>query len=134
MIMPGRQTKIDEGSVIGARPIRYDAAWCKTLFSQQLSHQSLRCAGVSSLLNQEVQNLTLIIDGAPEPVVFAAHNNHHLVQVSAIIRARSRSTQVCGNTVSELQEPAPNCLVGDFQPTLSEQFFDVPERQREPCV
>ena len=129
--MPGRQTKTDEGSLIGAQLIRHDTARRETLFLEQLLHQFPGDAGVAALLDQEIQNFSLIIDSAPQPIAYTAHNNHHFVQVSAIIGAGSRSTQVCGNTVSELQEPSPDGLVGDFQPTLGERFFDVPEGEGE---
>lgn len=70
--MPGRQAKIYEGSLIGAQPVGHDAAGCETLFPEQLSHQPLRCVGVASLLRQEVQNLSLIVNSAPKPVALIA--------------------------------------------------------------
>jgi hypothetical protein len=38
---------------------------------QQLAHQALGCLGVATTLNQNVEDETILIDSAPEPVLTA---------------------------------------------------------------
>ena len=48
----------------------HDAGWGARRFQKPL-HEPLRRAGVSSTLDQDVENDAVLIDGAPEPVRFA---------------------------------------------------------------
>ena len=59
------QPEGSNGDVIGPEFIGCDPGWCCALFLQQFSHQTQRCPGVPLRLNQEIQNLAFIVDGAP---------------------------------------------------------------------
>ena len=39
-----------------------------------------------------------------------------------------------GEQRPELQHPSPNCLIGDVQPALGEQIFDIAEAEGEAKV
>jgi hypothetical protein len=56
---------------IGTEVVRdHDARRCDGGF-QELPHELLRSAAVSSTLDQDIQNEAILIDGAPKPVLLA---------------------------------------------------------------
>jgi hypothetical protein len=46
---------------------------------QQLAHQTLGCLGIATTLHQNVEDETILINGAPEPVLLAADRDHRLI-------------------------------------------------------
>ena len=56
---------------VGAELVRaHDARRCDGGFQKPV-HEPLRRAGVSSTLDQDVENEAILIDGAPKPVLLA---------------------------------------------------------------
>jgi hypothetical protein len=62
----------------------------EALFPEQLAHQPECRALVAAAVNQHVENLALVIDGAPQVHPFAGNPDHHLVEVPALGRGRDR--------------------------------------------
>jgi hypothetical protein len=48
---------------------------------QKLSHQTLCSLGISAALHQNVENKTVLIDGAPEPVFLTGDRDDNLIEV-----------------------------------------------------
>lgn len=51
---------------------------------QQLAHQTLGRLGIATTLHQDLQDETVLIDGAPEPVLLAADRNDGLVEMPLV--------------------------------------------------
>jgi hypothetical protein len=49
----------------GGEAIRYDCLWMNTLVLQRFSQQSQRSSRVAPLLDEHIQHLAFVIDGAP---------------------------------------------------------------------
>src|ERR671912_2295859 len=47
---------------------------------------------------------------------------------------RPQPTQVAGERRSELEHPAPDGLIGDFEPTLGQELLDISVAQCEPEI
>ena len=58
----------------------------KPCFLRELTHQPECRPLVAPALNQHVENLALVINGAPQVHPFASNPDHHLVEVPSIAR------------------------------------------------
>ena len=73
---------------VGAELVRdHDARRDDRRFQKPL-HEPLRRAGVSSTLDQDVENDTVLIDGAPEPVWLAGDRDYDFIHMPFIAASR----------------------------------------------
>jgi hypothetical protein len=89
LLMRAGQSQTPERGGIGAQLVGDQQFGCEPLLLEQLAHQPQRRPSVASALNQHVEDLALVVDGAPEIHPLAGDPNHHLVEVSAIARPRT---------------------------------------------
>ncbi len=121
--IPG-ESEFSNFGIIGRDPLR-----CEALLLQQLAQQSTGRLGAAPGLYEEIQNLALVIHGAPKPMVPAADIDDHLVQMPARARLRPSLAKVARDQAAKLQEPPSNCFVRSIDATFGEHFLDVAERQ-----
>ena len=57
--------------VIGSKLVGDHYPWRPALAPQQLAHQARCRLGVAATLHQNIENETILIDGAPQPMLFA---------------------------------------------------------------
>ena len=88
---------------------------------------------VAPALNQHVENLALVVDGAPQVHPFASNPDHHLVEVP-IARAWAAPPQISCDPGPEFQNPAPHRFIGNLQAALGQEFLNVAVAQCEPEV
>jgi hypothetical protein len=112
--------------LVGHQHLRREA-----LFLEQLAHQFHRCGLVAPSLHKQIENLAFVVDRAPQPQLPAANHHGHLVEMPRRHWARASTAKFSGEHRPELQDPSPHRFVGDIQPTLSEQVFDVAIAERE---
>jgi hypothetical protein len=86
---------------------------------------------VSPTLNEHVENLALVVDGAPQVHPFPGDPDDHLVEVPSRARAWAALPQLACDQRAKFQHPASHRFIGDIEPTLSEQFLHVSVAQRE---
>jgi hypothetical protein len=78
----------------------------------------------------QVENLAFV-NRAPQPEL-PAHNHHgHLSEMPLRRRPWASTVQFSGESRPELQDPPSHRFVGDIQPTLSEEIFNVAIAERE---
>jgi hypothetical protein len=94
---------------------------------------SLRHAGPVRL-DQDIEDLTLGVDGAPQVDHAAVDLEIDLIEVSARVGSRSAFAQVRGDHRPEMDNPAPNGLVGSRNAAFCQQVLDVTQAQGEPKV
>lgn len=104
------------GERVGRNLLGMDAA-----ISQQAAHQFERRRLVSALLAQDIGNLALIIDGAPQPHRPTADPDIHLVQ----------TPQVRRDERAELDHPVSDRLTADLDPAPGEERLNVPDTECE---
>jgi hypothetical protein len=104
LLMRACQAKVPEGRSVGVQLVGDQQFRREALFPDQLAHQPERRALVASALNQHIENLTLMIDGAPQVHPLAGDADDHLVQVP-IARAWAAPPQPSCNRGPELQNP-----------------------------
>jgi hypothetical protein len=62
-------------------------------------------------LYKEIQDLTFCIDGAPKILSLACDHDDHLVEMPLLVGARPAVPDVACKGATELEDPAPYCLV-----------------------
>jgi hypothetical protein len=73
----------------------------------QFAHQPQRCVFVAPALNKHVEDLALVVDGAPQIYPPAGDPNHHLVEVSSVARPLPALPQLAGDQRTKFPYPAP---------------------------
>src|SRR5205823_12527006 len=112
--------------LVGDQQFRREA-----LLLEQLAHQPQRRPAIAPALDQHLQHLALVIDGAPEVHPLAGDPHHPLVEMPEIAWPRALPAPPARDRWTELQHPAPYRFVGDVEPALGQQFLHVPVAQRE---
>ena len=125
LLMPTGQSKTPERGGVGAQLVGDQQFRHEALLLEQLAHQPQRRPTVASALDQHVEDLALVIDGAPEIRPLAGDAHHHLVQMPAIARPRATLAQPSRDRGTELQHPAPHRFVGDIEPSFGQRFLDI---------
>ena len=95
--MRAGQPKLPKCRAVGTQLIGYQQLWREALFLEQLAHQPQRCALVAAALNQHVENLAVVVDGAPQIHSPAGDPHHHLVEMPSVARPRPALPQPTGD-------------------------------------
>jgi len=103
----------------------------ESIFLQEFAHQFQRCVLVSLRLDQHIEDLALGVNSAPEIDHAAIDFQIDLVQMPDRMRFGTALAQLRCNDRPEMIYPASNGLIGDRDPALSEQVFDVSKAQRK---
>src|SRR6202451_4158028 len=119
---------------VGAELVRdHDAGQCDGGFQKPI-HESLRRAGVSSTLDQDVENDAVLIDGAPEPVWLAGDRGDDLIHRPSVAPSRRALADLIGECLAELLPPLAHGLVGHANPARRQHFFDHAKAQGKPEI
>ena len=82
-------------------------------------------------LHKQVENLTFVVNRAPQPELPARNRYGHLIEMPTRCWPRPSTAQFSGEHRPEFQYPSPHNFVGHIEPTLGEQIFDVAIAERE---
>lgn len=130
-VMEVLKLQLSQRGAIGTEPIRNDRRGLNRLISQQ-PPQQLQCRlGVSIPLHNKVEDLALIIHGAPQEHASPADLTNHFVEAPPRGGGRPAPLQPPGDLGTELDRPAPNGFIAYIDPACGKQFFDIPETERE---
>jgi hypothetical protein len=99
-----------------------------------LPRKTLGSIGVPSASYQNFEHIAVFVDDPPEPVRFAAHRNHDLVEMPFVGRRRAVAPDLRGETGTEPLAPDPGAFMRDDRPTFREKIFDIAQAQRRPMV
>ena len=119
------------GGCIGAEFIRDHLSRQAALPLQQTLQQAFGRLGVAPRLDDLIEDLAILIDGPPQPVLLAGNADHDLVQVPDVTRAWRLAPEPAGVRWPELHRPAPHSLVGYDDAMLEQHFLDQAQAQRE---
>jgi hypothetical protein len=92
---------------------------------------SRSAAWVSLALNEHVEDLALVVDGAPQVHPLPGDPDDHLVEVQSRARAWAALPQLARDQRAEFQHPAPHRFIRDVEPTVGEKFLHVSVAQGE---
>jgi hypothetical protein len=130
-VMGAGEAQLSESRAVGAQLVGDQQLRCKALFLKQLAHQPECRLRIAPTLNEHVEDLALVVDGAPQIHPFPGDPDDHFVEVPLRARAWAALPQLARDQRAEFQHPAPHRFIGDFEPTLGEQFLHVSVAQGE---
>jgi len=134
LLMVAGKPEMPEGSAVRAQLVGRHLFRREALLAEQLAHEPDSCALVSSALNQDLEDLALMIDRAPQVHMPAGDPDDHFVEMPAITRSRTAPSQSPGDRRSEFEHPTANALVGNVEPALGQQLLNIAIAQAEPEV
>lgn len=76
------------GRAVGSQLVGHDAFGRDPLLLQQPYQKSLGCPGVAPGLHDLAENITILINRAPKPMLLAINADHHFVQMPHVRAAR----------------------------------------------
>ncbi len=99
---------------------------------QERLHEPLRSARVSSALDQGVENEAILVDSAPEPMLFARDRDNDLVQMPFVATSGSALADPIGERLAEFPSPLAHAFIGHTDATRRQHFLDHAYNSRRP--
>jgi hypothetical protein len=90
-----------------------------------LHEKLLRRVLVAAALHENIEYVTILIDGPPEIMPCAVDREKDLIQVPLVARLGAPATELIGIRLPELLAPLPDRFVGDDDSTSEQQLFDI---------
>ncbi len=85
--------------------------------AHQLAEKPPGSSGISPFLNQNIQHIAPIIDGAPQPVWLTADGDRHLIDMPLIACRGTAAPDLRGDLRSKPIDPCSDRLVAQIVPT-----------------
>ena len=105
--------------------IRDDDPWHIRQPLEQFTEKLLRGLLIPTALHENIEHVTVLIDGPPQIVTLLVEGEKDLIQVPLVARPGAPPTQCIGIGLAKLATPLANGLVGNGNPPLGQQFLDV---------
>ena len=131
LLMARRQSDRRPCRAVGAKLVGHQNIGGEALFLEQLAHQFHGCSLVAPSLHKQVENLTFVVNRAPQPELPARNHDSHLIEMPSRRWPRASTAKFSSEQWPELQDPPSHRFVGHIEPPLSEQIFDVAIAERE---
>src|SRR3954454_23587498 len=128
------QAKMPKRGAVRAQLVGRQQFRREALLPEQLAHQPECRVLVAAALHQHIENLALVIDGAPQVHPVAGDANHHLIEVPPVARSWAAPSKPAGGPGAELQTPPPHRFIGNLQASLGQKLLDVAVAQGEPQI
>src|SRR4030095_9483891 len=101
---------------------------------QQLAEKLLRRLFVTSALHQNIEDVVVLVDSAPEVMALAINGQKHFIQVPLVPWLRASMLQLIRIVLPKFQTPLADGLMGHLDPTGQQHLFYVAVTQREAIV
>jgi len=89
---------------------------------QEFAHQAFGRLRIATALYQYIQNESVLIDSAPQPVLLAAHRDHDLIEMPLTIElARRPAADVGGIWTAKFLIPRPYWLMRNDYAALGQK-------------
>ncbi len=89
---------------------------------------------ITPLLDQNIQDDTILINGSPQIMLDALDPDEYFVEVPLVARPGTAAAQTISKALAEFLAPAPYRLVGDNDGPLSQQQLNVPQAEAEHVI
>ena len=117
------------GDTVATQLVGHETRWFLSLTLQEFPKESPCCAPVPAGLDEEVDQVTILIHGAPQILVLTVDRDEDFVQEPRIAKATLLALQPPGLVGAELPAPLPNGFVRHENAPFGQQILDVPEAQ-----
>src|SRR5262249_23551306 len=89
---------------------------------------------VAPALDQNVEDISGLVDRAPQIVLVAADPDEHLVHVPLVSGLWSASLQRIGEDPAKAQAPLADALIADDDPTRRQDQLNISQAQAEAVI
>lgn len=111
--------------LIRSQAIGHDCVRHEALVFEQFPEQFQRSRLVAALLDQDVENFTFLVDGAPHEHANSVDPHDHFVEMPNAGGTSALAANVGGDHRAELVGPAANGLVGDVDSAFGEHLLNI---------
>ena len=101
---------------------------------EQLAEELEGCAFVPSALHQDIQDVPVLFDGAPQIMLLAIDLQKRLVTVPLVARLRAASAQLMSELVAKSEALLPHRFVGHEHASRSQVLFDITKAEVEAMI
>ena len=105
-----------------------------SLFAQQATEQASCGRRVSMDLHDFVENIAVLIDGAPQIAPLTGNRNDDFIEMPDIVATGLLPFQASCVVLAEFHRPATNGLVGYDNPALDQHFLDQAQAEGKPEI
>src|ERR1700722_10529873 len=119
---------------VGTELVRDHDAGRRGCRLQELCHEPLRRAAVSTALDEDVEGKAILINGAPEPVWLAGDRDDDLIHMPFVAASRRALADLISERLAELLSPLAHGLVGHANPAGRQYLLDHAQAQGKPEV
>ena len=112
---------------VAAQLVGHETNWFLSLTLQEFSKESPRRTPVPTGLDEEVDQVTVLVHGAPEILTLTVDRDEDFVQEPRISESTLSSLQPPGVVGAELPAPLPNGFVRHDDASFGQQILDIPE-------
>ncbi|OAI28057.1 hypothetical protein A1351_12260 [Methylosinus sp. R-45379] len=116
---------------IGAKLVGDYALWATALLVKKAFQQSLSRFGVTANLQDFVENISVLIDSAPEIALFTVDRDNDFVEMPNVATTGLFAFQTMGVIGTEFLGPATDGFVGEIDPPFEEHFLDQAQAEWE---
>ncbi len=107
---------------------------CLSLMFQGPTKEALSGSTISTLGNQNIDHVSILIDGSPQIAALTLDGDEEFIDVPDVAESSLFPTQSSGVGRSEFLTPVSDRFIGDKDSSLREQVFYVAKAQGEPMV
>ncbi len=107
---------------------------CLSLMFQGSTKEAFSGSTISTLGNQNIDHVSILIDGPPKIEVLTLDGDEEFIDVPDVAESSPFPTQSSGVGRSEFLTPVSDRFVGDKDSSLCKQVFYVSKAQGEPMV
>ncbi len=101
---------------------------------QQLAEEAFRGSPITARLDENIDDITILVDCTPEILALALDRHEDLVQVPSVAQPTLPTLQTTSVLRTELEAPKPDRLVGNRDAALRQQILNVPKAHTESMV
>jgi len=118
---------------IPAQLIGNDHPWLAKLCDQPCQ-KALGGFGTAACLNQDIEGVTLCIDGPPKPVFHTIDRDHGLVQMLFVVKARALPADADSKMCAKPVDPKADRFAPDDNTALRQKIFNIGCAERKAVV
>ncbi len=122
------------GSGVASQFVGNDPHWFGTLTAQEPSKVSFRGTLITMRLHQNVDHVTVLIHGTPQPLLLAIDSNGNLIQVPVVAEPSLSSASISAHSPGRFSTPLSDRVIGHNDSPLGEKNLHVSEAQAEAMV
>ncbi len=122
------------GSAVTGELVGDEHAWDIRAALEQLAEELLGGTLVPAVLDQDVEDMAILVDGAPEVMALPIDLEENLVEMPLISWSSTTAAELIRVRLAEFATPLPHRFVGHDDPTGEEELFDLSETEREAMV